>query len=267
VLPRKLSEYKVCEVLCQYSYAYFEAIFARGCTPCPPPSLRPPVLALGPPPAPRTLLVSPLPSDPGSGGMSCSCSRASFWWVSFPSSTWRLPPLLWALHAPPGLRPLPGTPPSSVRIGRCPPPCPLCRSRSSPSVLHLGAPALTLFGDLAEQAVQAGGPGLSLAAFISGALRELSVALGQGNASLYRSSAYVATRAAGRTPMRGLARPSAEVVQACLALRVWVWGVWFGFALRCVALLCGVFVRLHLALFPAGGPFLPSLCVEVQIYI
>jgi hypothetical protein len=42
---------------------------------------------------------------------------------------------------------------------------------------RLGAPALTLLGDLADQAVQAGGPGLSRAAFISGALRELGVAL------------------------------------------------------------------------------------------
>jgi hypothetical protein len=77
---------------------------------------------------------------------------------------------------------------------------------------RLGAPALTLLGDLADQAVQAGGPGLSRAAFISGALRELSVALCRGNASLCRSGAYVATRAAGRAPMRGLAQPSAEVV-------------------------------------------------------
>jgi hypothetical protein len=76
----------------------------------------------------------------------------------------------------------------------------------------LGAPALTLLGDLADQAVQAGGPGLSQAAFISGALRELSVALCQGNAPLCRSGAYVATRAAGQTPMRGLVRSSAEVV-------------------------------------------------------
>jgi hypothetical protein len=58
----------------------------------------------------------------------------------------------------------------------------------------------------------AGGPGLSRAAFISGALRELSVALFRGSASLCRSGAYVATRAAGRDPMRGLTRPSAEVV-------------------------------------------------------
>jgi hypothetical protein len=87
---------------------------------------------------------------------------------------------------------------------------------------RLGAPALTLLGDLADQAVQAGGPGLSQAAFISGALRKLSVAFCRGNASLCRSGAYVATRAAGWTPMRGLARPSAEVVWACLAPRLWV---------------------------------------------
>jgi hypothetical protein len=77
---------------------------------------------------------------------------------------------------------------------------------------RLGAPALTLLRDLADQAVQAGEPGLSRAAFISGALRELTVALCRGNASLCRSGAYVVTRAAGRTPMRGLARPSAVVV-------------------------------------------------------
>jgi hypothetical protein len=57
--------------------------------------------------------------------------------------------------------------------------------------------ALTLFGDLADQAVQAGGPGLSRAAFISGALRELSLALCRGNASLCQLSACVATQAAG----------------------------------------------------------------------
>jgi hypothetical protein len=57
---------------------------------------------------------------------------------------------------------------------------------------------------LGDQAVQAGGPGLSRAAFISGALRELSGALCRSNASLCRSGAYIATRAAGRTPMRGL---------------------------------------------------------------
>jgi hypothetical protein len=77
---------------------------------------------------------------------------------------------------------------------------------------RLRAPSLALLGDLADQAVQAGGPGLSRAAFISGELRELSNTLCRGNASLCRSGAYAATRAAGRTPMRGLARPSAEVV-------------------------------------------------------
>jgi hypothetical protein len=56
------------------------------------------------------------------------------------------------------------------------------------------------------------GPGLSRAAFISGALRELSVAGCLGNASLCQSGAYVATRAASWTPMRDLARLSAEAV-------------------------------------------------------
>jgi hypothetical protein len=145
-------------------------------------------------------------------------------------------------------------------------------------------PALTLLWDFADQAVQTGGPGLSWAAFIAGALRQLSVALcrlrlsavacwttaladlcgcvwnlsraglslvarvcsclasplvcfplglasvsspfsphavgrvpHQGPASLCRSGAYVATQATGRTPMRGLSRPSTEVVWACLA--------------------------------------------------
>jgi hypothetical protein len=64
--------------------------------------------------------------------------------------------------------------------------------------------------------------------------------------------------------MRCLPRPSAEVAQACFALRVWVWGVWFSFALRCVALLCGVFVRFLLALILAGRPFLLSLSVNLQ---
>jgi hypothetical protein len=115
--------------------------------------------------------------------------------------------------------------------------------------------------------VQAGGPGLSRAAFILGALSELSVALCRGNASLCRSGANVATHAAGLAPMPGLARPSAEVVQACFAPCLWVWGVWFGFASRCVALFCGIFVHLHLALFPAGGPFLPSLSINLYSWV
>jgi hypothetical protein len=61
--------------------------------------------------------------------------------------------------------------------------------------------------------------------------------------------------------MRGLARPSTELVEACFASRMRVKGFWFGFALRRVALLCDVCVRLHLVLFPAGGPCLPSLSV------
>jgi hypothetical protein len=88
----------------------------------------------------------------------------------------------------PGLRPLPGTPPSGVRIGRSSalPFVPM----SVDSFGRLGAPALTLLGDLADQAVQVGGPGLSRAASVLGALRELSVALCRDNASLCRSGAY-----------------------------------------------------------------------------
>jgi hypothetical protein len=54
-----------------------------------------------------------------------------------------------------------------------------------------------------------------------------------------------------------------NVQVACFALRVWVLGFWFCFAFRCVALLCAMYVRLHLVLFPAGGPFLPSLSVKL----
>jgi hypothetical protein len=93
--------------------------------------------------------------------------------------------------------------------------------------------------------VQAGGPGLSRAAFISGALRELSVTLCQGNASLCRSGEYIVTQASGWTPMHGLARPSTEVVLACFTTRVWVLDFWFGFDSCCVALLCAVCVRSH----------------------
>jgi hypothetical protein len=79
---------------------------------------------------------------------------------------------------------------------------------------------LTLLGDLAYRAVQAGWPGLSQAAFASGALQELSVALCRGNASLCRSGAYIATRAPGRISMRGLARTSAGLVKAYFAAHV-----------------------------------------------
>jgi hypothetical protein len=51
---------------------------------------------------------------------------------------------------------------------------------------RLGAPALSLPRSLAYNAVQAGGPGLSRDAFISGALRELGVDMCRGNASLGR---------------------------------------------------------------------------------
>jgi hypothetical protein len=54
--------------------------------------------------------------------------------------------------------------------------------------------------------------GLSRDAFISGALRELGVALCRGNASLGRSSVYNLTMVSGQAPLHGLSCPSAEVV-------------------------------------------------------
>jgi hypothetical protein len=64
--------------------------------------------------------------------------------------------------------------------------------------------------------------------------------------------------------MRGLTRPSTEVVQACLAPCVRVLDFWFGFALHCIALTCAVCVQFHLVLFPDGGRFLPSLFVRAH---
>jgi hypothetical protein len=76
---------------------------------------------------------------------------------------------------------------------------------------RLGSPALSLPRSLADHAVQAGGPGLSRVAFISGALWELGVAPCRGNASLGRSGLYSLTRVSGRAPLRGLSCPSAKV--------------------------------------------------------
>jgi hypothetical protein len=140
-----------------------------------------------------------------------------------------------------GLRPLPGAPPRRRAYRQVSSALPFV-PMSTESFGRLGAPALMLLGDLADQAVQAGGPGLSRAAFIWSVLRELSVVLCQGNASLCRSGAYLATRAAGRTLMSGLARPSTEVVKAffcapCVGLGFLVR---LCFALRCVALLCAM---------------------------
>jgi hypothetical protein len=93
--------------------------------------------------------------------------------------------------------------------------------------------------------------------------------LGAPALSLLRSLAicntvHPAPRAAGRTPIRSFAQPSTEVVSACFAPRVWILGVWFCFALRCVALLCAVYVRMRLVLFLAGRPFLLSLSVNID---
>jgi hypothetical protein len=62
---------------------------------------------------------------------------------------------------------------------------------------RLRAPAMLLLGSLADAAVQAGGPGLSHYAFISGAHWELSVALCRGNTSLCSPGLYAAAAASG----------------------------------------------------------------------
>jgi hypothetical protein len=77
------------------------------------------------------------------------------------------------LHAPPGLRPLPGTPSSGLRIGRCPRPA--LRANVGRVLRAPWGPGPDAARDLADQAVQAGEPGLSRAAVNSGALRELSL--------------------------------------------------------------------------------------------
>jgi hypothetical protein len=77
---------------------------------------------------------------------------------------------------------------------------------------RLRAPVLSLLRSLADHAVQARDPGLSRDAFISGALWELGVAVCRGNACLGRFGLYALTRVSGQAPLRGLSRPSAEVV-------------------------------------------------------
>jgi hypothetical protein len=120
---------------------------------------------------------------------------------------------------------------------------------------RLEAPSLTLLGSLA---------GLASLGLLSSWGRSGSLALPWHRATpslpVCRSGAYVATRAAGRTPMSGLARPSTTVVRACFEPCMWVWVFLFGFALRCVALLCAVCVRLHLACFRLAGHAEASVC-------
>jgi hypothetical protein len=80
-----------------------------------------------------------------------------------------------------------------------------------------GTPAMSLLESFAGSAVLAGGPGLSRSAFISGALRELSVALCRGNAFLCRSDWYAVKAAASQAPVRRQSRPSTEVALCCRA--------------------------------------------------
>jgi hypothetical protein len=81
------------------------------------------------------------------------------------------------------------------------------RRKGLPTRNKLGATSHTHRPIRTPKAVQAGGPGLSRPAFISGALRELSDALCRGNASLCRSGAHVTMRASSRTRCTGLPSP------------------------------------------------------------
>jgi hypothetical protein len=96
---------------------------------------------------------------------------------------------------------------------------------------RLGALALSLLRSLADQAVQAGGSGLSRDAFIFGVLWELAVALCRGSASLRWSGLYHLTLISSRAPLRGLSCPRprwSENVRGCL----------FGSRLGCHVLEC-----------------------------
>jgi hypothetical protein len=81
---------------------------------------------------------------------------------------------------------------------------------------RLEAPALSLLDSLADQAVLAGGPGLSRDAFISGALRELSVAMCRDDASFGRSG-LLGCPAGPRCAAFLVPQPRwSEVVRGCL---------------------------------------------------
>jgi hypothetical protein len=83
---------------------------------------------------------------------------------------------------------------------------------------RIDATTLTLLRPLVDQAVQAGCPGLSRDAIMSGALWELGVALCRGDAPLRRSSLHALTEAVGSTPLRGLAFHSQAVANTVWAL-------------------------------------------------
>jgi hypothetical protein len=87
------------------------------------------------------------------------------------------------------------------------------------SIRRLGAPALSLLRSLAYHAVQAGGPGLSQEAVISGALPELGVALCRVNA-LWAGPACITllgSLAEPRCAASLVPRPRwSEIVSGCL---------------------------------------------------
>jgi hypothetical protein len=74
---------------------------------------------------------------------------------------------------------------------------------------RLGRPAMAMLNALADVAAANGG--VSKAAFVQGALRELAVALCRGNALMYRVSMFQLAWTAGRGYRPGLLVPIADV--------------------------------------------------------
>jgi hypothetical protein len=73
---------------------------------------------------------------------------------------------------------------------------------------RLGRPAMAMLNALADAAAANGG--VSKATFVRGALRELAVALGRGNALMCRVSMFQLARTAGRGHRPGLLVPTVD---------------------------------------------------------
>ena len=74
---------------------------------------------------------------------------------------------------------------------------------------RLGKPALGFLSQLGDEACASGT--ISKAAFVAGALRELSVGLCRGNATMFRVCLGQLARASGQQIVGGLDRPTVEV--------------------------------------------------------
>jgi hypothetical protein len=71
---------------------------------------------------------------------------------------------------------------------------------------------------------------------------------GEGTKQKKTSGVNIVAACPSQSVVHSMATALDEVVRARFVPRVWVSGSWFGFALHCVALLCAVYVHLHLVL-------------------